>query len=210
MIRFAIHLLLVTLIASAVNAGRIPNELFDTIQSKAKEIYANKAVGYNGNDCDWDYLTPDREYFYIYNQVYKFGETSFYAFGCSYGAYNFWQVWLREEQNGDFTPIYFEYPEVQYYSSDGSDRMDRSRITSMNMVGSLCNTSVDETEWTIRTDCKGRGLGDINATGFWKYIDGEFVLQYYDDDNTLDLMKNPIRIYYNDIEKRYTKIRCAC
>ena len=98
MIRFAIHLLLVTLIASAVNAGRIPNELFDTIQSKAKEIYANKAVGYNGNDCDWDYLTPDREYFYIYNQVYKFGETSFYAFGCSYGAYNFWQVWLREEQ----------------------------------------------------------------------------------------------------------------
>ena len=67
MIRFAIHLslLLATLIASSVNAGRIPDELFDPIQSKAKEIYADKGVGYAGEDCTWDYLTPDREYFYM-------------------------------------------------------------------------------------------------------------------------------------------------
>ena len=203
MIRFAIHLLLllVTLIASAVNAGRIPDELFDPIQSKAKEIYADKGVGYAGEDCTWDYLTPDREYFYIFNQVYKFGQTSFYAFGCSYGAYNFWQVWLKEEQNGDFTPISFEFPEIEYFSSNDSDEMDRSRIVGMTAVRSLCNTTIDETKWTIRTDCKGRGLGDVNSTGFWKYIDNEFVLQYYDDDNTLDLKKNPIRIYYNDTGK---------
>ena len=67
MIRFAIYFLLLSIIglAPAANAGRIPDELFDPIQSKAKEIYAEKGVGYAGEDCTWDYLTPDREYFYM-------------------------------------------------------------------------------------------------------------------------------------------------
>jgi hypothetical protein len=209
MINFGIHIfLLLTTVLSAnvANAERIPSELVENIQSKAKQLYAGKGAGHRGDECIWDYLTRDNEYFDIYNQVYKFGETSFYAFGCSYGAYNFWQVWLREEQNGDFTPIYFEYPEIEYYSSVDSDRMDRSRVVRMTTVGSLCNTTIDETEWTIRTDCKSRGLGDINSTGFWKYIDDEFVLQYYDDDNTLDLKQNPIRIYFNATGKRYSDI----
>ena len=182
-------------------AENISDEKFYRILEEAKVLY--KGID-QGRDCVWDYHNAGSEYFNIRNQQHKFVDKTFYSFGCVYGMYNYWSVWMKEDTDGSLQPLTFAYP--FYVNSIMEGQEDPSLKLGMSTTRMLCNPTVDEEEMTITTKCLGRGVGDYFDSGIWKYIgsDGhetdidikdDFLLIKFESDGKDDGIIKPIILY---------------
>ena len=188
-------------------AKKIPAEIINKIQTQSKIIFKSIAKDFQrgDHDCIWDYKNIGSKWFDFYNQKYIFDDTTFYSLGCIYGMYNYWSVWLKEEENGDLSPLNFAYP--LYINGYVEGQVDPSQLIGITTTKLLCNPSVSESEMTIQTKCLGRGIGDYFSRGVWRYIGSknskdvsygsksDFILIYFESDLMDDGEKKPVPLF---------------
>ena len=207
--RYIIAIICVTLISKLFiysYAENISEDRFHQILDKAKVLY--KGIDVNSNmdnsDCIWDYHNIGSEWFNKRNQKYKFGDTTFYSFGCVYGMYNYWSVWIKEEADGSLSPLTFAYP--FYIDGYVEGQEDPSQMIGMTTTRLLCNPTINVEKMTITTKCLGRGIGDYFSSGTWQYIGQtdyetdfdikeDFLLIKFESDLIDDLKEKPIILY---------------
>ena len=123
----------------------------------------------DNSDRIWDYHNVGSEWFNKRNQKYKFGDPTFYSFGCVYGDKNYWSVWIKEEVDGSLIPLTFAYP--FYIDGYVEGQEDPSQMIGMTTTTRLlCNPTVDE-ENDDHHSCLGRGVGDYFSSGTYRWLD---------------------------------------
>jgi Protein of unknown function (DUF1176) len=126
------------------------------------------------------------KYHYSYSPDSDEQEARLYKFNCGHGAYNSNEVYYLTDSVGGFRQLQFAEPELDIRFEDPDER---TRLTSMTIVGykatdQLVNSDYDETERSLTSFNKWRGIGDISSTGKWIFRDGDFALVHYEVDPT--------------------------
>ena len=120
-----------------------------------------------------------------------------YEFPCYRGAYNLSSVYYGASEYDEVQQIHFAFPAygVLYIDPDTNEVVDNIKVTGFTTYHALTNAFFDPDTLELTSFSKWRGLADASSSGVWTFIDGQFVLTYFDVDASYDGEHNPRRIF---------------
>jgi hypothetical protein len=113
-------------------------------------------------------------------------EFKLFQMSCYSGPYNFAQVYLTRDEDGQFSAISFAEPSADYQYTDDNQVTLKAPpvVTGISATPFLINSEFDEKSQTITSFGKWRGIGDAWDAGTWTFKEGTFYLTKYVVDPT--------------------------
>lgn len=115
------------------------------------------------------------------------------------GAYNYGTVWFIEREYEGVTPLHFATPFFDIdYTDQEETAVNNIRIVGWDTQAALVNPEFDESNQTITSFSKSRGLGDAFTSGVWTFHEGKFILTHYEIDPTFNGEIDPVTVFGED------------
>ena len=122
-------------------------------------------------------------------------KATLYSFSCAMAAYNETDVFYLFSDAEGLQRLSFAEPHLTYkYLDDAETKLKSMSLAGFTASEELINAGYDAKTQTISSFAKWRGLGDAFSAGQWVFSDGQFILQSYDVDPTMDEKQTPIAV----------------
>ncbi|MGV3651016.1 MAG: hypothetical protein ACO1OK_06290 [Devosia sp.] len=169
-------------------------------------LVTQRFIAIHGEDCDWAITgSPDMREPEIFDFTFRYSfdekgdpdrPLKIYRFFCNQGAYNQQHAYLGWSEDG-LRPISFAVPVTEPTFTDPGN--SDSDVESLTMLGfstqrTLTNSEIDPETGTITSNSYWRGIGDASASGTWRLLEGEYVLERYEVDHSYNGKVDPEQV----------------
>jgi len=120
-------------------------------------------------------------------------QASIFRFTCYMAAYNTVEVYFLGTETEGVQPIAFAEPtlDIRYKDPEERTKLESMTINGYKSSSMVLNSFFDDSDLSLTSFNKWRGIGDISSSGKYIFRDGEFVLVHYEVDPTEDGEVNP-------------------